>query len=230
MSEVIGIKHNQHIYDLCTADELGITGDSISFDNSQESLAIIRHSCAHLMAQAIKILYPEAQFFVGPVVDEGFYYDFKVNTKISEEDLLVIEAKMKEIAKNAYPITKITLSRKEAQARFAHDELKVAVMSRIPDEKLSIYTQGDFEDLCRGPHLPNTKLLEHFKLTKIAGAYLGGDENAQMLIRIYGIAFADKQSLKDYLFTLEEAKKRDFLPLMRKLAQDYLYGYQKELD
>lgn len=226
MSEIIGIKHNQHIYDLCTADELGISGDSIIFDNSKESLAIIRHSCAHLMAQAIKILYPEAQFFVGPVVDEGFYYDFKVNARISEEDLPVIESKMKEVAKNAYPITKMTLSRKEVQTRFAHDELKAAVMSRIPDERLSIYTQGDFEDLCRGPHLPNTKLLEHFKLTKIAGAYLGGDENAQMLVRIYGIAFADKQSLKDYLFALEEAKKRDH----RKLGQEMgLFTFDEEI-
>ena len=226
MSEVIGIKHNQNIYDLCTASELNINGEQIHFDNSPESLEIIRHSCAHLMAQAIKSLYPEAKFFVGPVVDEGFYYDFKVDSKISEEDLPTIESKMLEIAKKAYPILKTTLLRKDAEARFANDELKRAVMSKITDDKLSIYTQGDFEDLCRGPHLPNTKLLQHFKLTKIAGAYLGGDEKAQMLIRIYGIAFADKQSLKDYLFAIEEAKKRDH----RKLGQEMgLFTFDEEI-
>ncbi|BAM32563.1 threonine--tRNA ligase [Helicobacter cinaedi] len=226
MSEVIGIKHNQQIYDLCTADELHINGENIHFDNSHESLEIIRHSCAHLMAQAIKSLYPEAKFFVGPVVNEGFYYDFKVDSKISEEDLPSIESKMLEIAKKAYPIVKSTLLRKDAEAKFANDELKQAVMSKIPDDKLSVYTQGDFEDLCRGPHLPNTKLLQHFKLTKIAGAYLGGDEKAQMLIRIYGIAFADKQSLKDYLFAIEEAKKRDH----RKLGQEMgLFTFDEEI-
>nr|WP_317404746.1 threonine--tRNA ligase [uncultured Helicobacter sp.] len=226
MSEVIGIKHNQNIYDLCTASELNINGEQIHFDNSPESLEIIRHSCAHLMAQAIKSLYPEAKFFVGPVVDEGFYYDFKVDSKISEEDLPTIESKMLEIAKKAYPILKTTLLRKDAEARFANDELKQAVLSKITDDKLSIYTQGDFEDLCRGPHLPNTKLLQHFKLTKIAGAYLGGDEKAQMLIRIYGIAFADKQSLKDYLFAIEEAKKRDH----RKLGQEMgLFTFDEEI-
>ena len=226
MSEVIGIKHNQNIYDLCTASELNINGEQIHFDNSPESLEIIRHSCAHLMAQAIKSLYPEAKFFVGPVVDEGFYYDFKVDSKISEEDLPTIESKMLEIAKKAYPILKTTLLRKDAEARFANDELKQAVMSKITDDKLSIYTQGDFEDLCRGPHLPNTKLLQHFKLTKIAGAYLGGDEKAQMLVRIYGIAFADKQSLKDYLFAIEEAKKRDH----RKLGQEMgLFTFDEEI-
>lgn len=226
MSEVIGIKHNQNIYDLCTASELNINGEQIHFDNSPESLEIIRHSCAHLMAQAIKSLYPEAKFFVGPVVDEGFYYDFKVDSKISEEDLPTIESKMLEIAKKAYPILKTTLLRKDAEARFANDELKQAVISKITDDKLSIYTQGDFEDLCRGPHLPNTKLLQHFKLTKIAGAYLGGDEKAQMLIRIYGIAFADKQSLKDYLFAIEEAKKRDH----RKLGQEMgLFTFDEEI-
>ncbi|WP_276897239.1 threonine--tRNA ligase [Helicobacter japonicus] len=216
MSEVIGIKTEKNIYDLITAKEQGISGEEIVFDNSPESLEIIRHSCAHLMAQAIKSLYPEAQFFVGPVVDEGFYYDFKVNTKIGEEDLPRIESAMRKIAQNAYPITKITLPRAEVETRFKGDELKVAVMSRIQSDTLSIYSQGDFEDLCRGPHLPHTALLEHFKLTKIAGAYLGGDEKAQMLTRIYGIAFADKQSLKNYLYQLEEAKKRDH----RKIGQE----------
>lgn len=209
MSEVIGIKYQDKVLDLATAQEMGVSGEEVVFDNSSDSLSIIRHSCAHLMAQAIKTLYPEAKFFVGPVVDEGFYYDFEVGSKISEEDLPKIEEKMKELAKSGFAISKNTLPREEVIARFKDDDLKMAVISKIDSPTLSIYKQGDFEDLCRGPHLPNTKLLHSFKLTKIAGAYLGGDENAKMLTRIYGIAFADKESLKQYLFQLEEAKKRD---------------------
>nr|WP_275940400.1 threonine--tRNA ligase [Wolinella succinogenes] len=188
---------------------MGIGGEEILFDNSPDSLHIIRHSCAHLLAQAIKSLYPEAQFFVGPVVQEGFYYDFRVESKIGEEDLAIIEKKMKEIAKNGSDIERYTLSREEAIAKFAKDDLKQAVISRIPEGDLSIYRQGEFEDLCRGPHLPSTKLLHAFKLTKLAGAYLGGDEKSEMLTRIYGIAFADKESLNAYLHQMEEAKKRD---------------------
>lgn len=205
----IGIKYQNEIYDLQTAQLLGIEGEEILFDNSPDSLHIIRHSCAHLLAQAIKSLYPEAQFFVGPVVQEGFYYDFRVESKIGEEDLAIIEKKMKEIAKNGSDIERYTLSREEAIAKFAKDDLKQAVISRIPEGDLSIYRQGEFEDLCRGPHLPSTKLLHAFRLTKLAGAYLGGDEKSEMLTRIYGIAFADKESLNAYLHQMEEAKKRD---------------------
>ena len=211
MSQIIGFKINSEIYDTQTASELGLEGTPIYFDNSQESLSIMRHTCAHLMAEAIKSLYPEAQFLVGPVVEEGFYYDFRVNQKISEEDLKNIESKMKEIAKKGEKITKYYLPRDKAIEKFKNDDLKQAVISRIPegDGRLSIYSQGDFEDLCRGPHLPSLKLLNAFKLTKIAGAYLGGDEKAEMLVRIYGIAFADKESLNQYLHQMEEAKKRD---------------------
>ena len=211
MSQIIGFKINSEIYDTQTASELGLEGTPIYFDNSQESLSIMRHTCAHLMAEAIKSLYPEAQFFVGPVVEEGFYYDFRVNQKISEEDLKNIESKMKEIAKKGEKITKYYLPRDKAIEKFKNDDLKQAVISRIPegDGRLSIYSKGDFEDLCRGPHLPTLKLLNAFKLTKIAGAYLGGDEKAEMLVRIYGIAFADKESLNQYLHQMEEAKKRD---------------------
>lgn len=211
MSQIIGIKANSAIYDTQSAEELGISGEPIYFDNSEDALSIMRHTCAHLMAEALKALYPEAQFFVGPVVEEGFYYDFRVNHKISEEDLSKIEAKMKEIAKKGEKITKYYLTREEAIQKFQNDDLKQAVISRIPlgDGRLSIYAQGEFEDLCRGPHLPTLKLLNAFKLTKVAGAYLGGDEKAEMLTRIYGIAFADKESLTQYLHQLEEAKKRD---------------------
>lgn len=226
MSEVIGIKYNDEIFDTQTATKEGIKGDEIYFDNSVDALSIIRHSCAHLMAQAIKEIYADAKFFVGPVVDEGFYYDFKTSSKISEEDLSVIEKKMKEIAKKGFPITKEVMNRAEAMEKFANDELKQAVMSKISGDEFGVYKQGDFEDLCRGPHLPNTKLLHSFKLTKLAGAYLGGDEKAEMLIRIYGIAFADKESLNAYIHQLEEAKKRDH----RKLGIEMgLFGFDEEI-
>lgn len=181
----------------------------IEYDNSDEALEIVRHSTAHLMAQAIQELYPNSQFFVGPVVDEGFYYDFRVDEKIGEEDLKKIEKTMKNLIKKKYKIEKYDISKAEALEKFASDDLKLAVLSRIPDETVSIYKQGDFEDLCRGPHVPALRFLHNFKLTRVAGAYLGGDENAEMLTRIYGIAFADKESLKQHLMMLEEAKKRD---------------------
>ena len=201
-------------------------GEAIHFDNSAPALAIIRHSCAHLLAQAIKQLYPDAKFFVGPVVEEGFYYDFKTSSKIGEEDLEKIQARMKELAKSGDMIEKSVISRAQAQERFKDDELKCAVMSNIVGDSFGLYAQGDFVDLCRGPHLPSTKLLHSFTLTKLAGAYLGGDENAEMLVRIYGIAFADKESLKSYLHQLEEAKKRDH----RKLGQEMgLFTFDEQL-
>lgn len=201
-------------------------GEAIHFDNSAPALAIIRHSCAHLLAQAIKQLYPDAKFFVGPVVEEGFYYDFKTSSKIGEEDLEKIQARMKELAKSGDMIEKSVISRAQAQERFKDDELKCAVMSNIVGDSFGLYAQGDFVDLCRGPHLPSTKLLHSFTLTKLAGAYLGGDESAEMLVRIYGIAFADKESLKSYLHQLEEAKKRDH----RKLGQEMgLFTFDEQL-
>ncbi len=181
----------------------------IEYSNSDKALEIIRHSTAHLMAQAIKELYTNAKFFVGPVVDEGFYYDFKVDEKIGEDDLKKIEKTMKNLIKKKYKIEKYEISKEEALKKFKDDELKQAVLSKIPDEVVSIYKQGEFEDLCRGPHVPALRFLNNFKLTRVAGAYLGGDENAEMLTRIYGIAFADKESLKSYIKMMEEAKKRD---------------------
>lgn len=207
--DVIAIRHNDQILDLQTAAALGITGEGIGFDNSPDALEVIRHSCAHLMAEAIKKLYPEAKFFVGPVVKEGFYYDFKVDAHIGEEDLKTIEKVMQDIVKKKESITRYEITKDEARAKFADDHLKQAVMERIPSETVSIYKQGEFEDLCRGPHLPNVGLLRNFKLMKIAGAYLGGDSKNEMLTRIYGVAFADKESLKAYLEMMAEAEKRD---------------------
>ena len=226
MSEVIGIKVGSEIFDTQSASEQGIVGQEIVFDNSADSLSIIRHSCAHLMAQAIKELYSDAKFFVGPVVDEGFYYDFKTSQKIGEEDLGLIEKRMKEIAKKKLPIVKTTMSRAEAMEKFRDDELKQAVMSKIEGDSFGVYQQGEFEDLCKGPHLPHTGLLHSFKLTKLAGAYLGGDEKAEMLVRIYGIAFADKESLNAYITQIEEAKKRDH----RKIAVEMgLFTFDEEV-
>jgi len=206
---IIGYMDNQgNIIDTQSAGET-FEGQAIAHDNSEAALEIIRHSTAHLMAQAINELYSNAKFFVGPVIEDGFYYDFKVDEKIGEEDLKSIEKKMKELIKKKYKIEKYEMSKAEALEKFANDELKLAVLSRIEDETLSIYKQGEFEDLCRGPHVPALRFLHNFKLTRVAGAYLGGDEKAEMLTRIYGVAFADKEALKAHLKMLEEAKKRD---------------------
>ena len=207
--EPIGVLNDGQIYDLQTAEALNISGDTIKADDSPESLEILRHSTAHLMAQAIKELYPEAKFFVGPVVNEGFYYDFKVDSKISEDDLTTIEKKMKELADRKLPITRHETTREEFYEEFKNDELKQAVLKNITDDVITVYKQGDFKDLCRGPHLPNTRMIRSFKLTRVAGAYLGGDEKNEMITRIYGISFFDKKSLNEYITMLEEAKKRD---------------------
>ncbi|HEF9987858.1 TPA: threonine--tRNA ligase [Campylobacter coli] len=222
--EVIAYLDNETIIDSQSVKNTNLK--EIYFDNSKESLEVIRHSCAHLMAQAIKSLYPEAKFFVGPVIEDGFYYDFRVNSKIGEEDLAKIEKKMKELAEAKQEIEKYEITKNEAIAKFKDDDLKQEVLLRIPDGKVSIYKQGEFEDLCRGPHVPNTKFLRNFSLTRVAGAYLGGDEKREMLTRIYGTAFADKESLKEYLTIIEEAKKRDHRKLGTELK---LFTFDDEI-
>lgn len=222
--EVIAYLDNETIIDSQSVKNTNLK--EICFDNSKESLEVIRHSCAHLMAQAIKSLYPEAKFFVGPVIEDGFYYDFRVESKIGEEDLIKIEKKMKELAEAKIEISKYEITKSEALAKFQNDDLKQEVLLRIPDGAVSIYKQGEFEDLCRGPHVPNTKFLRFFKLTRVAGAYLGGDEKREMLTRIYGIAFADKESLKEYLTIIEEAKKRDHRKLGTELK---LFTFDDEI-
>jgi len=210
--DYIGINKDGQIYDLQTAKALDIEAEEseqIKADSSSEALEILRHSTAHLMAQAIKELHPEAQFFVGPVVDEGFYYDFKLDKQLNDDDLVIIEKQMKALANKKLPITRSEVKRSTIEEKFSDDPLKQMVLKNITDETLTIYTQGEFEDLCRGPHLPNTKMIRNFKLIRVAGAYLGGDEENEMITRIYGISFFDKQELKDYVTMLEEAKKRD---------------------
>ncbi|ARQ96827.1 threonyl-tRNA synthetase [Campylobacter lanienae NCTC 13004] len=210
MSEVIGYNVNGKIVD--TQSYTG-GGSEIKFDNSKEALEIIRHSCAHLMAAAIKELYPNVKFFVGPAIEDGFYYDMRVSksdgSKLGEDDLITIEKKMKELALAKTPIIKIASTKSEVATKYADDDLKQEVLKRIPDGAVSLYSQGEFEDICRGPHIPNTIFARFFKLTRIAGAYLGGDENREMLTRIYGTAYADKDSLNEHIRIIEEAKKRD---------------------
>ena len=215
--EYIGIKYGDEIYDVQTAVALNIDGEKIVASNTKDALSILRHSTAHLMAQAIKELYSDAQFFVGPVVDEGFYYDFKTSTPVTDSDLKKIEKKMQEISKRKLPIVRSEISREEFAQEFANDPLKQAVLKNITDEVLTVYTQGDWKDLCRGPHMPNTKDIWNFKLLRVAGAYLGGDEKNEMITRIYGISFFEKEDLKAHMTMLEEAAKRDHRKLGNEL-------------
>ena len=210
--DYIGINKDGKIYDRQTAEALNIEAlenEQIKADSSKEALSILRHSTAHLMAQAIKELHPEAQFFVGPVVKEGFYYDFKLNKQLNDDDLVIIEKQMKLLANKKLPIKRFEISKDEFNEKFKNDPLKQMVLKNITDDILTIYQQGDFIDLCRGPHLTNTKMVRNFKLIRVAGAYLGGDENNEMITRIYGISFFDKQELKDYNTMMAEAAKRD---------------------
>jgi len=224
--DAIAIKHNDEIIDLQTASVLGIEGEPIALDNSADSLEVLRHSTAHLMAQAIKSLYTNAKFFVGPVVKEGFYYDFKVDEEIGAADLKKIEKQMINLAKKKFEIERYEITMEEAKLKFGNDELKLDVLNRIPDTKVSIYKQGDFEDLCRGPHLPSVRHIRFFKLLKIAGAYRGGDSKNEMLTRIYGIAFADKESLKAHMEMLVQAEKRDH----RKIGNEMkLFTFREEV-
>jgi len=226
-NEVIAYRDGETLLDTQTAASQDSTNfQKVLFDNSDDALEVIRHSTAHMMAQAIKELYPDAKFFVGPVIEDGFYYDFRVSEKISDSDLKTIEKKMQEIAKRKLAIEKIITTKDEVAKHFSDDDLKQEVMLRIPDGEVSIYKQGDFEDLCRGPHVPNTRYLRFFKLIRVAGAYLGGDENREMLTRIYGTAFADKQSLREYVTMIEEAKKRDHRKLGTELK---LFTFDEEV-
>ena len=185
-----------------------------------EGIDIIRHSTAHLMAYAVKELFPEAQVTIGPTIEEGFYYDFAYKRPFTPEDLTAIEAKMAELVKQDIPVERYELPRDEAVAYFKGigEAYKAEIIESIPQgEVLSLYREGSFTDLCRGPHVPSTGKLKVFKLMKVAGAYWRGDSNNEMLQRIYGTAWATKDELKDYLFRLEEAEKRDHRKLGKQL-------------
>ena len=196
-------------------------------DKSPEALEILRHSTAHLMGQAVQRLYPGAQVTIGPVIDNGFFYDFAYERPFTPDDLPKIEAEMEKIVAEQLPVTRSVKSRDEAVAFFRGlgEEYKAQIIESIPaSEQLSLYAQGEFTDLCRGPHVPNTGKLRAFKLMKVAGAYWRGDSNNAMLTRIYGTAWLNDKDLKAYLFQLEEAEKRDH----RKIGKQLDLFHQQE--
>ncbi|HJL63043.1 MAG TPA: TGS domain-containing protein, partial [Candidatus Marinimicrobia bacterium] len=189
-------------------------------DDSDAGHEVLLHSTAHLMAQAVKALFPDAKVTIGPAIENRFYYDFDIEGTFSDEDLEKIEAKMRELSESDNTVNRLELSRNDALKKF-HDmgeTYKVEIIEQI-DEKdtISAYSQDDFIDLCRGPHVPSTGRIEHFKLLSTSGAYWRGDENNTMLQRIYGTAFSSKKGLDEYLHNLEEAKKRDHRKLGKEL-------------
>lgn len=185
-----------------------------------EKLNVMNHSCAHLLAQAVKHLYPKALFWVGPVIEEGFYYDIDLGEDvIKEEDLEKIEKEMKKISKDGKRIYREELSREEALEKFKNDPYKIDLINNMSDDTvISCYTQGDFTDLCRGPHVESVKQLKHFKLIKVSGAYFKGDSKNKMLQRIYGVCFENEEDLVEYLNYIEEAKKRDHKKIGKELG------------
>src|SRR5487761_736331 len=193
---------------------------SIITERDADGLQVIRHSTAHLLAQAVKQLFPEAQVTIGPVIEDGFYYDFAYKRPFTPEDLAAIEARMAELAKADEKVTRRLMPRDEAVAFFKSlgEDYKAQIIASIPaGEQISLYGQGGWVDLCRGPHVPSTGKLKAFKLTKVAGAYWRGDSRNAMLQRIYGTAWPDKKQLEEYLHRLEEAEKRDHRKLGRAL-------------
>ena len=201
---------------------------AIITDKDPEGLDVIRHSTAHLLAYAVKSLFPDAQVTIGPVIDNGFYYDFSYKRAFTPDDLVAIEKKMAELAKKDEPVTRRELPRDEAVAYFKSigEDYKAEIIASIPaDQAVSLYAEGAFEDLCRGPHVPSTGKLKVFKLMKLAGAYWRGDSKNEMLQRIYGTAWAKKEEQEAYLHMLEEADKRDHRKLGRTLD---LFHFQEE--
>jgi threonyl-tRNA synthetase len=220
-------KINDELYDTShtISDDVAL---SIVTPRDDDGLEVLRHSCAHLMAQAVQRLFPSAQVTIGPVIEDGFFYDFAYERPFTPEDLESIEKEMVKISKENLPVTRSVMSRDDAVEFFRdmNEGYKVQILESIPSgEDLSFYKQGDFIDLCRGPHVPDTGKLQAFKLTKVAGAYWRGDSNNEMLQRIYGTCWGDKKALKQYLFRLEEAEKRDH----RKLGKKFdLFHTQEE--
>lgn len=196
-------------------------GKDVTFikTSTEEGLEILRHSTSHLMAQAVKEIFPEAKLGIGPATAEGFYYDFDLPRPLTQEDLIAIEEKMKEIASRDQPFQREEIKREEALELFQrlNEDFKVELLQELPEETVSLYRVGEFVDLCRGPHAPSTGYLKHFKLLSVAGAYWRGDEKRPMLQRIYGTAFPTKEGLEQYLHLLEEAQRRDHRRLGKEL-------------
>jgi len=215
---------------LCDTSTVITTDSTLSIitEKDVEGLEIIRHSCAHLMAQAVKSLYPETQVTIGPMIEDGFYYDFARKEPFTTDDLAKIEAKMETLAKQDIPVSRSLLPRNQAIDFFTQlgEKYKAEIIASIPsNEDLSLYQQAEFTDLCRGPHVPSTGKIKAFKLMKVAGAYWRGDAKNEMLQRIYGTAWANKKDLEAYLHRLEEAEKRDHRKLGKQLN---LFHLQQE--
>ena len=179
-----------------------------SDDQDPEALDILRHSAAHVMAQAILRLYPDVHLTIGPAVEGGFYYDIDMEP-VSEDDFPKIEAEMKKIVKAKFPVKRRVVSRREAEEFYKNEPYKLEMISDFDSDTVTFYEQGEFADLCRGPHVPSTGFVKAFKLTKVSGAYWRADQNREQLQRIYGTAFYSKKTLDEYLHLLEEARKRD---------------------
>ncbi|MFQ5666880.1 MAG: threonine--tRNA ligase [Candidatus Binatia bacterium] len=217
-SRVIGARVNDHVVDLSRPLTEGGTVVPVLVD-SADGIEVLRHSTAHLMAQAVKRLFPDVQITIGPVIADGFYYDFKREQPFTPEDLSRIEAVMREVVKANLPVRREEVSRAAAIDLFRRmgEDYKAEILAGIPDENVSLYRQGEFVDLCRGPHVPSTGRIKAFKLTSVAGAYWRGDERNEMLQRIYGTAFPDREQLNAHLALIEEAKRRDHRRLGKEL-------------
>jgi threonyl-tRNA synthetase len=226
-NQCVAIKINGEVKDLST--QINKNNDvEFVMSGSDDGLEVIRHDAAHILAQAVKAMYPGAQVTIGPTIENGFYYDFANAQPFSEVDLAKIEVKMQEIIDQNLPITRKVVTKKEAIDFFREqgETYKVEIINALPEDgEISIYTQGDFSDLCRGPHAPSTGRVKAFKLMKVAGAYWRGDSKNAMLQRVYGTAWADKKQLKQYLTMLEEAEKRDHRKIGKQLD---LFHFQEE--
>ena len=194
-------------------------------DDDPRAFEVLNHSCAHLMAHAVKRLYKGAKFGVGPNIEEGFYYDFSLPVTLKPEDLPKIEAEMAKIVKENIKISKEVLTKEEALVEFGHDEYKSELIKAVEDDVVSVYRQGDFSDVCRGPHVISTAVLKNFKLLSIAGAYWRGDSDNEMLTRVYGTCFPTKEALENHLVILEERKKRDHRRLGKELGLFMMSDY-----
>ena len=217
--DLVAARIDGKVVDLTRKIEHDTTVEPVVAD-SPAGLEVIRHSTAHLMAMAVQALYPGTQVTIGPVIEDGFFYDFAPATPFTVDDLPKIEAKMRELAKADHKVQRTEIAREDAIARFSAmgEKYKVEIVQGIPDDHVSIYSQGDWMDLCRGPHVPSTRYLKAFKLTSVAGAYWRGDEHNAMLSRIYGTAFATKEALDEHLKLVELARTRDHRKLGREMG------------
>lgn len=225
LDEVLAIKYDGEMKDLCVTVTTDTTAEIVTSD-SNEGKELLRHSTAHVMAAAIKQIWPEAKLAIGPAVDDGFYYDIDLDYSITDQDLKKIEKAMYKIVKKGHQFVREDMSREDGLKRAESlDSYKTELITDLPEDvkEVSFYTMGDFVDLCRGPHVHTTKLLKGYKLMKVAGAYWRGDASNKQLQRVYGVVFPTKEELKEYLRLLEEAKKRDHKKIGKKLKLFSLY-------